>query len=79
MSLVTNYGFSQTYKCRNKKPNLLPCEKMIILVYQVTVREVASLGGLPQISKQLHTLAPPGCHTITVSTYRNSDVKRDLG
>ena len=58
MSLVTNYGFSQTYKCRNKKPNLLPCEKMIILVYQVTVREVASLGGLPQISKQLHPALP---------------------
>lgn len=47
---------------------------MIILVYQVTVREVASLGGLPQISKQLHTLLLPVAtssqcqHTETVTS-----------
>ena len=33
-------------------------EKMIILVDQVTVREVASLRGSPQISKQLHPALP---------------------
>ena len=50
---------------------MLPSEKMMRLVDQVTVREVASLGGLPQISKQLHT---PTFQTSANIYFRNNDV-----
>ena len=51
-------------------------KKMIILVDQVTVREVASLRGSPQISKQLQTLPVATSQCQHIETSQNIQKQR---